>query len=152
MTETWDQLASEFRSGRQGRAVRKARGRLQRADDSDWQWLANAIEDPTRKLFVAAPFQDYPVPKRLFALLLKAAIDEVNPSFSRDFVEPCVKTFGHRAVNEFLLNIVDGGNEAEIAGAVAALYWANMQIRFAGNVPQYTFEYATPESREHPWR
>jgi hypothetical protein len=46
------------------------------------------------------------------------------------------------------LDIVEGQGNAEVAGAVAALYWANMRISFPGEAPQYTLEYATPESRE----
>jgi hypothetical protein len=77
----------------------------------------------------------------------EAAIRETYPSTNRQFVQPCVDAFGHRAANAFLLNVVEGDDNSRIAGAVAALYWANMQICFAGKVPQYTLEYATPESR-----
>jgi hypothetical protein len=148
MKAEWEKLAIQFDLERRGDAVRGARRNLQRPADSDWEWLVNALQDDRQKWFVAAIFEGYPVPRRLFAPLLKAAVDEVNPSFNRQFVEPCVKSFGHRAVNEFLLNIVERDNDAEIAGAVSALYWANMQIRFAGNVPKLTLQYATPESRE----
>lgn len=148
MKEEWDNLASLYVSGDRDEAVRAARRNLQNPDGSDWQWLSSSLEDDRKKWFVAAVFHGYPVPKRLFADFLDAAINETNPSFNRQFVEPCVKSFGHRAVNEYLLSIVEGDDNAKIAGAVAALYWANMQIRFAGNVPQYTLEYATPESRE----
>ncbi len=148
MKEEWDTFASTFDSGNRDDAVRAARRNLQKPDGSDWQWLASSLKDDGKKWFVAAVFHDYPVPKRLFADFLDAAINETNPSFNRQFVEPCVKSFGHRAVNEFLLNVVEGDDDAKIAGAVAALYWANMQIRFAGNVPQYTLQYATPESQE----
>jgi hypothetical protein len=74
-------------------------------------------------------------------------INESNPSFNRNFVEPCIVSFGHRKVNEHLLDVVEHGSLLEIAGAVAALYWANMQISFAGQVPEYTLRYATDESR-----
>ena len=92
-------------------------------------------------------FKDYPVPKRLLEPFLQAAIHETNPSFNRQFVEPCIASFGHRRVNEYLLDVVESDDGAAIAGAVAALYWANMAISFAGNVPEYTLEYATPETR-----
>jgi hypothetical protein len=146
--EEWDNLASLFDSGNRDEAVRAARRNLQNPDGSDWQWLSSSLKVDGKKWFVAAVFHDYPVPKRLFADFLDAAINETNPSFNRQFVEPCVKSAGHRAVNEYLLSIVEGDDNTKIAGAVAALYWANMQIRFAGDVPQYTLQFATPESRE----
>ena len=148
MKEEWDSLASLFDSGNRDDAVRAARQNLQKPDGADWQWLASSLKDDGKKWFVAAVFHDYPVPKRLFADFLNAAINEANPSCNRQFVEPCVKSFAHRAVNEYLLNVVEGDDDTDIAGAVAALYWANMQIRFAGDVPQYTLQYATPESQD----
>jgi hypothetical protein len=53
-------------------------------------------------------------------------------------------------VNEFLLDVVEERDD-EIAGAVAALYCANMQISFSGEGPQCTLAYATPECREAYW-
>jgi len=146
--EEWDNLASLFDTENRDEAVRAARRNLQKPDGADWQWLASSLEDDGKKWFVAAVFHDYPVPKQLFADFLDAAINETNPSFNRQFIEPCVKSTGHRVVNEYLLSIVEGDDNTKIAGAVAALYWANMQIRFAGNVPQYTLQYATPMSQE----
>jgi hypothetical protein len=45
-------------------------------------------------------------------------INESNPSFNRNFVEPCIVSFGHRKVNEHLLDVVEHGSLLEIAGAV----------------------------------
>lgn len=50
-------------------------------------------------------------------------------------------------VNERLLNYVEGGSNADIAGAVAALYWASMPIAFKAMYPTFALEHATPESR-----
>ena len=148
MKKPWDNLAGLFDSGDRDAAVRAARQNFQKPDGSDWHWLASSLKDECKKWFVAAVFRDYPVPKKLFTDFLDAAIDEANPSFNRQFVEPCVKSFGHRAVNEYLLNAVEGNDDEKIAGAVAALYWVNMQIQFAGSVPEYSLRYATPESRD----
>ena len=146
--EEWENLARQYASGRQDEAIQTGHRKLQRADESDWRWLADALKDQIEKWFVAAIFRGYPVPKRLVETMLRAAIHEVDPDSNRQFILPCVESFGHRKVNEFLLNVVEGDDDVEIAGAVAALYWANMKIQYTGNVPQYTLEYATPESRK----
>jgi len=143
----WQQLASEFDIGPKHEAVKDARGHLQNPVPSDWQWLEEALKDEQNKWFVAAVFKSYPVPKRLVKPFLQAAINETNPSFNRQFVEPVIESFGHRRVNEYLLDVVERGDDKAIAGGVAAFYWANMKIAFAGEVPKYTLEYATPESR-----
>lgn len=109
--------------------------------------MEEALKDEQNKWSVAAVFKSYPVPKRLVKPFLQAAINETNPSFNRQFVEPVIESFGHRRVNEYLLDVVERGDDKAIAGAVAAFYWANMKIAFAGEVPKYTLEYATPESR-----
>lgn len=143
----WQQLASEFDIGPKHEAVKDARGHLQNPVPSDWQWLEEALKDEQNKWFVAAVFKSYPVPKRLVKPFLQAAINETNPSFNRQFVEPVIESFGNRRVNEYLLDVVERGDDKAIAGGVAAFYWANMKIAFAGEVPKYTLEYATPESR-----
>lgn len=143
----WNELAEAYSTGARNDAVRMARQKLQQPSESDWQWLRTSLEDEQAKWFVAAVFRGYPVPRRLFEAFLRAAIKETNPSLCRQFVEPCIASFGYRAVNEFLLDVVEGSDNAEIAGAVAALYWANMQISFSGKVPHYTLEYATDNSR-----
>lgn len=83
----------------------------------------------------------------LFSPLIRAAVYERNPSFNRSFVEPCVIAFGHRLVNEALLKFVEHGSNFEKAGAVNALYWAQVPLRFDGKVPSFSKKYATPESQ-----
>lgn len=148
MTADWSELAEAFASGHGQHAVDTARQSLKQLTDSDWRWLIDGLGGASTKWFVAAVFRGYSVPKRLFKPCLDAAINEPDPSNNRQFVQPCVDSFGHRRVNEYLLDVVDGGEDAAIAGAVAALYWANMQISFSGKVPAYTLEYATQDSRE----
>ena len=127
--------------------VRDARRHLPMASQDEWSSLIEWLRDEKRKWFVAAVFAKAPVPKRLFEPFLTAAINEKKPSLNRQFVEPCIHAWGHRRVNEHLLAVVEAGDAPEIAGAVAALYWANMSITFSGEVPEYTLEHATPESR-----
>lgn len=144
----WRELSEQFEHSGKEDAVKNARSHLQNSTQEDWQWLSDALEDDKVKWFVAAVFRSYPVPKRLMSPFLQAAINESNPSFNRQFVEPVVESFGHRKVNEYLLAVVEGDDNDAIAGAVAALYWANMPVSFSGNVPAYTLEYATPDSRD----
>ncbi|QDV17316.1 hypothetical protein Pan153_19510 [Gimesia panareensis] len=141
----WDQLVSEFESGMQDAAARAGYRKLQNASEADWHWVVAALEDETQKWFVSAVFRVGPVPQRLFETMLQAAIQEVDPDSNRQFVLPCVKTFGYRKVNAFLLDVVEGDDDSEIAGAVAALYWAKMVLEFAGNDPECTLEDATLE-------
>lgn len=148
MATEWRELTEQFASGDSQSTVETARQILKRPTDSDWRWIADALTDNHMKLFIAAVFRGYSVPKLLFKPFLNAAINEPNPSTNRQFVQPCVDSFCHRRVNEYLLDVVEASDNTAIAGAIAALYWANMQISFYGKVPAYTLEHATPESRK----
>lgn len=147
MASLLSRIAEKFATGDRQSAVQQARQILKNPTDSDWRWLNNGLEEEETKRFVAAVFLRYPVPKRLFNPFLDAAIRETNPSTNRQFVQPCVDSFGHRRVNEYLLDVVEGNCDESIAGAVAVLYWANMQIAFSGKVRAYTLEHATSEFR-----
>jgi hypothetical protein len=101
------------------------------------------------KWFVAAIFfEGAPVPKRLLKSILRAAIYEVNPSLDKYLVLPCVESHGHRCVNELLLDIVESGTDFEKAGAVNALYWAQMSVTYPPNTINFGFENATQQSRD----
>lgn len=123
------------------------------ASEEDINWFIQALRDEQRKLFVVFMVNKVTksAPKRLkeglFSPLIRAAVYEINPSFNRSFVEPCVIAFGHRLVNEALLEFVEHGSNFEKAGAVNALYWAQVPLRFDREVPSFSKEYATPESQ-----
>ena len=128
-----------------------ALARIAAPADTDLQWLAAALradgEYPrARRWFVAWLFPpNTRLPESLFAPMLDAAITEVDPSMNRRFVEPCLATFGARRVSEYLLAIVESGQSA---GAINALYWAEVELTFSGNLPSIEERYATAESRE----
>ena len=145
--EALDQLAENFNAGDREGAVKAAREIL-RTQRHDYDWFIKSLKNDNLKWFVAEIFSNYPVPKRLFEPLLQAAIHETNPSMNRYLVEPCISSYGHRRVNEYLLDVVEGDNDDDIAGAVAALYWANMSLSFNADAPKFTLEHASPESRE----
>jgi len=122
--------------------------RVMAPSDADAEWLTEALEHDERKWFVAElAGRATPVAEAFFVPLMDAAIDEVDPSFNRYFVEPCVKAFGPRRVNEYLLEVVEAGPDFCKAGAVNALYWAQVPLSFRGDAPAFTMDHATPESR-----
>ncbi|MFX0063450.1 MAG: hypothetical protein ACFFC7_14835 [Candidatus Hermodarchaeota archaeon] len=121
---------------------------LHRPLQDDLDWLTKALKDSRKKWFVAAiAARTEQLADSLFLPLMRAAIEEVNPSANRAFVEPCIRAYGTRRVNEHLLDVLETGEPFEQAGAVNALYWANVRLTFIGSVPEFTLEHATPESR-----
>jgi len=126
---TWDEhyrLWSEVRRkpGQEAhRRIQAARKRVAQNTPADWKWLAEALADSDRKWFVASVFEFQPVPKRLFAPMLRAGVLERDPSFNRVFIEPCVRSLGGRRVLTALLPYLESGTDAEKAGAASALYW-----------------------------
>ena len=97
--------------------------RLVGATLADWEWLRRALDDPRHKFFVATLFFDHPVPEPLRDAMLRAAVLEVDPSFNRCFVTPCVRSFGAHWVLERLVEYLRHGSNAEKAGAANARYW-----------------------------
>src|SRR6185369_16839879 len=81
-----------------------------------------------------------------FGLVLRAGVDECDPSSNRTYIEPLVARFGLRRVIEALLNIFERGGPADKAGAINALYWAQAPLTFIGSGP-FTLDNATAESR-----
>jgi len=114
----------------------------------DIVWLTASLGDECRKWLVAEVARRARVPEALFGPMLDAAIGETNPSYNRDFVEPCMDAFGPRRVNEYLLDALAAGDDFRKAGAANALYWAAVSLQFSGRPPSYEPEHATPESRE----
>jgi len=110
--------------------------RLQAASESDVQWLIGAFRDERRTWFVddiaaRARF----LPGALFEPMLRASVEEVNPSFNRRFVEPCMRVFGPRRVNQYLLAVLESGDDFHKAGAVCALCWANVAVSYRLTYP-----------------
>jgi hypothetical protein len=105
--------------------------RLQAASQSDLKWLVGALCDERRKWFVAdlarrAQF----LPDNMCEPLLRASVEELSPEFNRRFVEPCKRVFGARRVNEYLLAVLESGDDFHKAGAVCALYWAGVSVSY----------------------
>jgi hypothetical protein len=126
--------------------------RIEHATDADVHWLSKALRDDHRKWFVANTARDArSLPEALFEPMLLAGIEEVHPDFNRRFIEPCLHPFGHRRVNEYLLSVIESGDDFQKAGAVNALVWAAAVVRYRIPHPlpsplRFTREDAVPES------
>ncbi len=123
----------------------------------DVEWIKSYLSDDNRKWFVGTNIRGLSAfSEELFIPLMSAAIEEINPDFNRTFVEPCMKAFGARRVNEYLLHILERGPPFEQAGAVNALYWAQIPLNYemknidieAEPDSQFTLKNATEESRK----
>ena len=80
-----------------------------------WQFLTNS-------LLVRKRWEH--LPEAYFVPLLRAAIYEADPSWNKDFLTPAFRAFGHRKVQEALLQYLEQGTPREQAGALRAWYWA----------------------------
>lgn len=158
-TVDWDSLFAEYAAGRAAvlsgeesanpfKLPDAAIAALETPADEDIRWLTQALADEKRKWLVAEAGRHAElIAEALFVPMLNAGIDEVSPSLNRSFIEPCVNAFGHRRVNEYLLDMVETGSDFRKAGAVNALYWAQVPLTFIGTASSFTIEHATPESR-----
>ena len=109
----WDAWCSVFvqirRSLRSGIRPEKGSGltpdvlnRITSPTPVDVRWLKEALGDEEKKWFVEQlASRKQPLSDAFFEPMLDAAIAEVNPSLNRGFLDPCVKTFGHRRVNTY---------------------------------------------------
>jgi hypothetical protein len=126
--------------------------RLQEASRNDLDWLRKALTDERRKWFVADVAKRAELlPDEICEPMLDAAVDELDGSFSRGFVDPCTRVFGPRRVNEYLLSVLESGGDDQKTGAVSALYWAQVLVSYraaspAGSPVKLKPEDADPES------
>jgi hypothetical protein len=106
--------------------IAQAASQAAQLEEEDIAWFDDTLRqgDREKKFFVSAVFYKTTLDRRLLRPMLEAAIDEVDPSVNRIYVEPCMNACGARVVNETLLDRVEIGNDLEIAGAVNAMYWA----------------------------
>jgi hypothetical protein len=147
----WDSLYADYASlwaelrkgNRPGRTIPAAAvERIANPSHQDARWISEALHDgapwpESKAWFVVDLIRHAGVVPEVFLIpLLDAGIAEVNPSANREFIEPCVKSFGRRRVSEYLLHVVQSGTDFQIAGAVNALYWglfAGHESADAGN-------------------
>ena len=126
----FDQLFESWRAAQAARddssieeCVRSARRLSSSTGKAAWDWFDASLQHEDRKWFVAAVFDAQPLPKRLFDRMLHTGVLESNPSFNRQFIEPCVESFGSAPVLSGLLRYLQAGTGEEKAGAASAAYW-----------------------------
>lgn len=89
----------------------------------DITWFKNALAREESKFFAAWILGALgQIPGELYEPMLRAAVNERDPSRNNAFVRPCVQSFGGKRVNETLLEWFENGSDREKAGAVQALY------------------------------
>lgn len=125
---TLDELYDSWEGSRRNRGlahshIKAARQAVASLRAVGWSWLGEALKDERRKRFVAAFFKSYPVPRRILNGMIRAGVLERDPSNNRDFIEPCVHSFGSKPVLTQLLQYLTSGSNEEKAGAASALYW-----------------------------
>ena len=118
----WSALEAARRRQDAQRVLRDARKRIGRNNDADWQWLTEALADPARKYFVADVFRFQPVPRRLFAAFMRAAVLDVNYSNNRLFLTPCIESFGRETVLAELDRMRESGVATDDMHR-AGMYW-----------------------------
>jgi hypothetical protein len=110
--------------------------RFQGALAGEVEWLVETLGDERRKWFVAdLAARTQLMPNDLFEPMLRASVEEVDPSFNRRFVDPCMRVFGPRRVNEYLLAVVESADDFHKVGAVNALYWAQIGVSYRLTYP-----------------
>lgn len=121
--ESWEAASNPRDTPSRMAHIKAARLLTASREPEVWRWLADALLDERRKWFVADFFRKYPVPKRLFDDMIRAGVYEEDPSFNRDFIEPCLLSYGRERVCDALLIYLQSGTDVEKAGAASALYW-----------------------------
>ncbi|HEX5041257.1 MAG TPA: hypothetical protein VFV75_00015 [Candidatus Polarisedimenticolaceae bacterium] len=153
---TWDERFAQFRSLRDAGMLGEWRSALElelrrimlRPSAGDVAWLEDALVDPGRRPFaVMAVRQAWRVPEPLFIPVVRAAVLAGDVSQSRALIEPAVTTFGHRSVNEVLLDIFASGSTQEKLGAVRALYWAQPPLETWDRSRGTGLDAASPDAR-----
>ena len=82
------------------------------------------------------------MPDEWFEPLIRAAVDEPDPSFNRQLVEPAIAAFGRRRVQLALLDYLDTGAPADAAGAARAWYWTSVGFKYRPGTTTMTPESA----------
>jgi len=120
--------------------------KLQPINSEDTIWLQSALSDEKKKRFALHIFYslNFPLPKKLYKAMIRAAVYEIDPSENQFYVKPCVKAYGFYVVRQSLLEYVKNGNNFEKAGAVNALYWAIPEIVYKNG--EYSRNYTLPKS------
>lgn len=127
--QRWNEAVAARRNAEAYEHLQIARKRVADNSAEDWDWLLAALADPTKKWFVAKLFQRQPIPRRLLAAMMQAAVVDVDASTNKWMIAPCLETFGREAVLAELERLRDNGLATE-ARFNQALYWLQRDTDF----------------------
>lgn len=108
--------------------VRQARQLLGRRHGAQRGWLFDALQgqDLARTEFITSVLAAN-VPRSVVPAMIRAGVQAPDRPAKRRFIEPCVRSYGHRWITDLLVRYLAEGTRDERTGAATALYWAAIQ-------------------------
>lgn len=115
----------------ENKALSEFKANNQNLSEQQTAELINILQNNSEisdKYFVASLLYLYDnFSKDLFKSLLKTAINHKDPSFNRIFLRPCLRTFGTKAVADYLVDQFNKGDIIERIGISNLIYWLHPQ-------------------------
>jgi hypothetical protein len=131
----WEALAKQYQvlvnsptSSGQNDAIKKliggAASTLPKDNSESLAWFISSLNQSPNKWFVAKVMAlAAPVPQSMFDPLVLAALLEPNPSATRNFIEPCVRSFGTQAVRNRIKALSNEPGVTQNNGVENTTYW-----------------------------
>lgn len=131
----WDSLAYQYKelinspaSSEQSCAIQKLIGKaastLPKDNSESLAWFKSALSQSPSKWFVARVMAlATPVPHSMLDPLVLAALLEPNPSATKNFIEPCVRSFGAKTVKNRIQALSNEPGVRQNKGVENATYW-----------------------------
>lgn len=135
MEMDWDSLADQYKelvnssvSSEQSYAIQKLIGKaasnLPKDNSESLVWFKSALSQSPSKWFVARVMAlATPVPRSMLDALVLAALLEPNPSATKNFIEPCVRSFGAKTVKNRIQALSNEPGVRQNKGVENATYW-----------------------------
>ena len=109
--------------------LRQFRMQFKGFSDNDISLLKSFLVDNDKKWFVAHLLDNLDIfPLDLLEPMLQAAVNEPDPSFNIDFINPCRRLFDYVDIQKILLDTFLRGNKEKKIGVLKALYWARPTV------------------------
>ena len=92
-------------------------------------WFEEALLNDSKKWFAAGLLSMSPqscTPLR--KALLRAAMEEKNPSFNRNFIKPLRVVMTYPEAINSMIEMIDPNDPLEVAGVANASYWARIEL------------------------
>ena len=131
----WDALAHQYQelvnsptSSEQSSAIQKLIGKaastLPKDNSESLAWFKSALNQSPSKWFVAKVMAlATPVPRSMLDPLVLAALLEPNPSATKNFIEPCVRSFGAKSVKNPIQALSNEPGVSQNDDVEKATYW-----------------------------